>query len=555
MNQKTIDASIGALESKYGKIISVADAKSRYPTRELAAGVEVLRVPPSPTGFVHIGTIYAGMINEHLAHLSGGVFILRLEDTDQKRQIEDGHMQIVKSFGVFDMDYDEGMQLDGSEKGSYGPYSQSLRADLYLAHAVELLRTGWAYPCFATAEELESNVRSQQAAKLRPGYYGKWALWRDRPDQEIIAALGESKPFILRFRSKGDHEQKAAWNDQVKGPSSMAANDLDVPLIKTDGLPTYHLAHVVDDNLMGVTKVLRGDEWLPSTPLHLELSDALGYPRLTYGHYAPISIVDKNGGGKRKMSKRKDLEADVHYWTAAGYPVPAVKEYLMRLFSSGYEDWLSTNPGKTWHDYPLTFDDLSRSRSPLLDMQKVESVCKDWIGALPVNELFDAIVKWSNSYDSSKLAAVMSSDPDLSKRILSIERPDDLSARRKDIAKWSDAYENYGYMWDEIFTADFANRIDAELADIDPSTIDSFCKDFVTSYSPADDKDAWFAKLKSAAEQNRFCLDNKELKANPDKYVGGVADAARIIRVKLTGKNRAPDLHTLMQLLGTTRLQ
>ncbi len=549
MNE-TLVARITSLLTEGMALKSRQELESMFPSRHLPDSAEVMRVPPSPTGFVHIGTVYAGMVNERIAHQSGGVFILRIEDTDKKREVEGSVDRIVEAFEHFGLPYDEGPVKDGP----YGPYFQSQRADMYMVYALELLRSGRAYPDFASPEELKANMEAQQAAKVRPGYYGKWALWRDKTDEEITAALDAGKPFVLRFKSLGDHERRITYEDVFKGHMEVPENDLDVPLIKSDGtrLPTYHLAHVVDDTLMRVTKVFRSDEWLPSTALHIELSEALGFEPFTYGHFAPISIIDKNGGGKRKLSKRKDDEADVQYWIKAGYPVEGVKAYLLGLANSTFEEWYRANPGVQVEDFPVSLEKLAASRAPLLDMAKLEDYCKDFIASLPQGAFNEQLLAYEQKYGEKGLAEAVTGDPTYAEAVFAIERSGDKP--RKDLAKWGDAYEQYGYFFDELFARDFAPRAKDELASFGTETIASACSSFLKSYDPADDQTVWFDKLKSAAEACGFATDNKAYKTAPETFKGNTADFAKIIRVKLTGKNRTPDLCTIMQVMGIERV-
>lgn len=512
------------------KIASRSEIETRYPERDLPEGAEVMRVPPSPTGFVHIGTIYAGLINERIAHQSEGVFILRIEDTDKKREVEGAVEQIVRAFKNFEVDYDEGPDRDSA----YGPYFQSERCDIYLAFAIDLLEAGRAYPCFATPDELQVTVAEQQAMKMRPGYYGQWALWRDKSDDEVATALEAGKPFVLRFRSEGSHNRRIQYTDIFKGKMEVPENDLDVPLIKSDELrlPTYHLAHVVDDYLMRVSKVLRSDEWLPSTALHIELSQALDNRPFNYGHFAPISIIDKNGG-KRKLSKRKDPEADVQYWVDEGYPIEGVKAYLLGLANSNFEDWFRANPGKPVGDFRLSLEKLTASRAPLLDMTKLEDYCKEYIAGLSQDE-FEAGIRGASS---PALIAVLDKDTVYSSAVLSIERTGDKP--RKDLAKWSDAYEHYGYFFDALFESDFKSRIADELKEYSNEQISTVLESYSSDYNFSDDSDAWLAKVRAGAERVGLHM----------------RDYTKIIRVKLTGKSRTPDLYTIQQVMGKQRIK
>jgi glutamyl-tRNA synthetase len=510
------------------------ESELKYPARDLPVGAEVMRVPPSPTGFVHIGTVYAGLINERIAHQTGGVFILRIEDTDKKREVEGSVEGIVKAFQEFGLNYDEGPDVDAP----YGPYYQSQRGKMYMGYALELLNNGRAYPCFATPDELKAATADQQAKKQRPGYYGDWALWRNKTEADIQEALDANKPFVLRFKSNGDHAKRIQYTDIFKGKMEVPENDLDVPLIKSDEyrLPTYHLAHVVDDYLMRVTKVFRSDEWLPSTALHIELAQALNIEPFTYGHFAPISIIDKNGGGKRKLSKRKDAEANVEFWLEAGYPIEGVRAYLLGLANSNFEDWYRANPGKPLTDYLVSIEKLAASRAPLLDMKKLEDYCKDYIASLSQADFEARMHDWS-VINAPYIVDAVAKDPVYAQAVYAIERSGDKP--RKDLAKFSDAPDQYGYFFDELFAEHFAPRITDELKDIKPEIITKACETFLTTYEPADTQEKWLEKFRANAE----AMDMK------------LGDFAKIIRVKISGKNRTPDLWTILQVMGELRVK
>ncbi len=531
------------------QITTREDVESKYPERNLPVGAEVTRFCPSPTGFVHIGAIFTAMICQYVARQSNGVYILRIEDTDKKREVEGAKQLLVEQLHAFGVDPDEGLQIDGSTKGNYGPYVQSERGDIYLAFAFYLLEKDRAYPCFATSEELQAAVKDQQSKKLRPGYYGQWALWRDRDDSDVKQALDAGKPFVLRFRSEGSHDKRIEFDDVLKGHMVVPENDLDVPLIKSDEyrLPTYHLAHVVDDYLMRATIILRGEEWLPSTPLHIELAEALGITPFRYAHTPVISIVDPNGGGKRKLSKRKDPEADVAFWRKAAYPLKSIKAYLLGLANSNFEDWYKENLNANLEDFPFNLEKLASSRSPLLDVKKLEDYAKDEIATMPQGHFNKEVLAWAEVHNKTLFDAMMA-DPDYTNKVLSIER--DGEKPRKDVSKWSDVPEQFGYFYDEIFTLQ-----DKEDLDISEKDLTDAVNAFISTYSHVSDKDSWFENMKKAAENAGYALDRKELKENPEKYKGGIADFAKIIRVKLTGKTRTPDLWTIMQTMGEDRVK
>ena len=529
------------------QLLSRKEIEEKYPNRDLPAGAEVTRLAPSPTGFVHIGGIFTAMICQSVARQTDGVYVLRIEDTDKKREVEGSKQLIVEQLESFGLSPDEGLQPDGSYKGEYGPYVQSDRQEIYVSYALDLLSRGRAYPCFATSDELSEAVKDQQAKKLRPGYYGEWALWRDRPDNDVEAALDAGKPFVLRFKSEGSHDKRIEFEDAIKGKMVVPENDLDVPLIKSDEyrLPTYHLAHVVDDFLMKTTIIIRGEEWLPSTPLHIELAEALGIKPFKYAHTPVISIVEPNGGGKRKLSKRKDPEADVAYWQKAAYPLRAVKAYLLGLANSNFEDWYRENPDVDLSEFEFSLDKLKTSRSPLLDMKKVEDYAKDEIARMPQEHFNKEVLAWTDVHDHDLYEAMMK-DTEYTNKVLSIER--DGEKPRKDVAKWSDVPEQFGYFYDNIFAS-----LDKENLEISENDITEATKAFMSTYSHVSDKDTWFENMKKAAENAGYALDRKDLKATPEKYKGGVADFAKIIRVKLTGKTRTPDLYTIMQIMGEDR--
>ncbi len=536
------------------QIATRSEIEQKYPNRDLPEGAEVTRFSPSPTGFMHTGALFTAMICQYTAKQSDGVYMLRIEDTDKKREVEGSKELIVSQLSAFELSADEGLQADGTVKGNYGPYVQSERRDIYLAYAIDLLEKDRAYPCFATSEELQNAVKDQQNKKQRPGYYGQWALWRNKTDDEVQEALDTGKPFVLRFKSEGSHDKRIQFNDELKGHMEVPENDMDVPLIKSnaDHLPTYHLAHVVDDFLMQSTIIFRGEEWLPSTALHIELAQALGIEPFRYAHTPVISIIDPNGGGKRKLSKRKDPEADVAFWRAAAYPLKSIKAYLLGLANSNFEDWYRQNQAAKLQDFPFTLKKLASSRSPLLDIKKLEDYAKDEIAALPQEHFNQQILKWAEIHDK-ELYKAMLKDEKYTAQVLAIERGGDKP--RKDLAKWSDVPEQYGYMYDEIFTGRFSSNIRGELSGFDQEVITQSRSAFLETFNYDADKDAWFDNFKIAAKNSNFSLDRKEYKENPDKFNGTLVDFAKIIRVSISGKNRTPDLWTILQVMGSDRIR
>lgn len=512
-----------------------AKAEERYPKRTLVEDAIVTRSAPSPTGFVHIGTVYMSLVNKLVAQGSGGVNILRVEDTDKKREVEGGVAQIVDALEKFGLLTDEGVDSSGHSFGLYGPYLQSERADMYLGFAIDLLEKGRAYPCFASTEELEETYKQQQAAKVRPGYYGKWALWRDKTEDDIKNALEQNLPFVLRFRSEGSHDKRINFKDVLKGALELPENDLDVPLIKNDQhrLPTYHLAHVVDDHLMQTNIILRGDEWLPSTPLHIELAEALGIKPFRYAHFAPISVSDN--GSKRKLSKRKDPQANVQFFMDAGYPTEAILEYLLRLANSSFEEWRLANPSNSLWEYKFSFEKWSKARGALYDQSKLDDVSKNFVAGLSQEIFHTEVLNWAATH-APDFHKVLTADSEYTSRVLAIERAG--SQKRKDVAKWGDAPDHYGYFFDELFKAEFAPKIAEELKDVPEATVTNVCTSFLKFYNAGDEQTVWLGKFRAAAEELGMSL----------------GDYAKIIRVKLTGKNRTPDLYLILQTMGAERV-
>ena len=532
-----------------------AQLAQRYPERQLSEGAEVTRLCPSPTGFVHIGTIFTAQLCQFVAHQTSGVYMLRIEDTDKKREVEGARELIARQLHAFGLSADEGLQADGNTIGSYGPYVQSERKVLYWSAVRELLRAGRAYPCFATSAELQASIADQQAKKQRPGYYGEWALWRDRSDDDINEQLSAGTPFVIRLKSNGSHTRRVVVEDVLKGHLELPENDLDVPLLKSDEfrLPTYHLAHVVDDYLMRATIIMRGEEWLPSTPLHFELCDALSIPRFRYAHTPVISILDPKSGGKRKLSKRKDPEADVAFWLKMAYPIKSVRAYLLGLANSNFEDWYRDHPNEPLDTFDFSMERLRTSRSPLLDMKKVEDYAKDEIARMSQQDFNARVLEWCSTYDKALYEAMKHAEA-YTAQVLAIER--DGEKPRKDVAKWSDVPEQFGYFYDTYFDSHVRSTLTDELDGLyKPQTVRAVADSFLKRYDQRANKEVWFESMKLAAVDAGFCLDRKELKAHPDKYAGGIADFATIIRVLLTGKTRTPDLWTIMQIMGEERVR
>lgn len=528
---------------------SISEIEKRYPSRELKEGAMVTRIAPSPTGFMHVGSLYTALISERLAHQSGGVFFLRIEDTDKKREVEGASDLITKSLNYYGIRIDEGEITPGSEIGQYGPYKQSERAKLYKSYVKSLVEKGLAYPCFCSHEELEEMRSMQEVQGVRPGYYKQWAKWRDKSEQEVMQALEEGRPFVIRFKSEGDFNNKIVVNDALKGTREISENDQDVVIMKSDGLPTYHMAHIVDDHLMGTTHVLRGDEWFSSTPLHLQLFEAVKWAPPVYGHISPIQKME--GSSKRKLSKRKDPEANVAYYEEQGYPQDAVIEYLLNLANSSFEDWRMVNPSKNNSEFNLAFNKLSSSSGALFDFNKLNSTSKEVIARYSAEEVFVKSLEWAKRYDL-ELANMMSNDSEYTKKILNIERGSETKVR-KDISKWFDVRKEIEYFFDEKF---YLTKEDAiqYLSGISLSDIRKIVELFVQNYNENDSREIWFEKIKEIARQTGYAENGKDFKKNPEKYKGNVADVAKIFRVLLSGRTQTPDLHSIMQVMGKDRV-
>ena len=516
--------------------------EEKYPERNLPEGAVVTRFAPSPTGYVHIGGLYQCVLESVLTKRTNGVLYLRVEDTDQKREVENGVAGIVNSLKNFDIEYDEGLISETDEKGNYGPYKQSLRGDIYQAYAKYLIAQGKAYPCFATPEELEELRAKQEAAKIRSGYYGVWAKYRNLTVEEAAEKIKNGESYVVRFKSPGREDRKIKHKDVIKGNIEFPENDLDIVIIKGDGLPTYHFAHVVDDHLMRTTHVIRCDEWVSSIPIHLQLFYEMGFKAPKYAHYAPIMKDDE--GKKRKISKRKDPEAAVEFYYKEGIPSQSVKEYLLNIANSTFENWRRANPDKSIDEFDFQLNKMSVSGA-LFDMVKLLDVSKNVISKYSAERVYDEAIAWANEFDS-ELASMLSADKDYSLRVLGIERGN--AKPRKDLSKWSELKNTISYMYNDKFdkTAEF------EYAKVtDKDEIKKITKLYVEKYFDInDDKQTWFDKMKDLAEEVGFAREVKEFKANPENWPGHVGDISTVIRVTLTGRQNTPDLYEIMQVLG-----
>lgn len=524
------------------------DIEKRYPPRELPEGAMVTRFAPSPTGMMHLGGLYTAIISERLAHQSGGIFYMRVEDTDQEREVAGAERIIVESLEKYGIKPDEGKNVRGEDYGSYGPYKQSERKDVYRAYARWMVERGFAYPCFCTEAEKAKISEEQKARKLRPGYYGEWAKCRSLSQEETIRTIEAGKPFAIRYKSDGDIEKRVRFRDAAKGEFELPENDQDAVLLKSNGLPTYDFAHVVDDYLMGPTTVIRADEYLSHVTLDMRIAKSLGIKPFTYGHISPIMKMGEKS--KRKLSKREDPEANVLYFEKKGYPVEAVTEYLLNLANSNFEDWRRGNPNAGHGEFKVTMDKLSTTGGALFDNAKLDSVSREIIAKMNADEIYKMGLDWAGVYNT-KLGESMKSGPDYTKAILNIERGGDHT--RKDVAKWSDLENEIGYFYDEHFNAD-QDEIRALLSKINLDDAKAVIKEFLAVYNPDDTKDEWFSKLKNISVSLGFAEDLKSFKKNPEKFKGYVGDIALVLRAYLTGKATSPNLYQIMKVMGRDRV-
>lgn len=511
--------------------------EARFPHRNLPEGAVVSRMAPSPTGFVHLGNLVQGMISERMTHQSGGVLFLRVEDTDAKREVPGAVEVLINTLEHYGICFDEGATCDG-DSGLYGPYRQRQRAAIYHVFAKKLVSEGKAYPCFCSEEELSAIREQQESKKQTTGYYGKYAMWRDRSMEEIKAQLDAGNPWVLRFRSEGSIENQFKFDDLVKGKLTITENDVDHVLLKSDGIPTYHFAHAVDDQLMRTTHVVRGDEWLPSLPFHIQLFKALGFKLPKYVHIGPLMKMD--GTSKRKLSKRKDPELALTYYKAEGFPIKAVQEYLMTVLNSNFEDWRRANPDADIDDFKFSPKKLNPAGS-LFDYAKLTDVSKNVISRMDAETVYALLLEWSREFDPD-FAEKLAADRDFAVSILAIGRGG--KKPRKDLATWKEAKPYMGFFYDEYLEMPvFDEKFSKE-------TIATVLNKFLASYDPANDSGVWFDKVKAITEEIGFTADMKAYKADPYSFPGTVADVSTFIRQAVTGKINSPDLYTVMQILG-----
>lgn len=522
------------------------ELEERYPQRNLKEGARVTRFAPSPTGYLHIGGLFGALVDVLTAKATDGVAYLRIEDTDKKREIDDGVSAIITGLDSFGVHFDEGVTGFKTEKGDYGPYTQSKRVDIYKAVAKRLVEQGLAYPCFCTAEELnETREKQEKEGEDIRGYFGKWAKCRDLTFEEQKAKIESGVPYVLRFRSDGSSDKRIFFDDVIRGKIEMPENIIDEVLLKSDGIPTYHFAHVCDDHFMRTTHVIRGEEWISSVPKHIALFKACGFKVPKYAHTPQVMKIDEDDGTKRKLSKRKDPEAAVSYFVREGFPKESLLEYLLTLLNSNFEDWRRANPKEDLFSFKFNLKKMSSSGC-LFDLVKLTDVSKNVISVMDADTVLEKILTWAESYDE-QLFELLSRDKEYAKGIFSIDRG--TAKPRKDIAKWSEVREYCKYFYDELF--DEKPQLPENISKDDAVKI---LEAYEKVYDENDDKDAWFQKLKDICEPLGYTPNVKEYKKNPDSFKGHVGDVSTVVRLAITSRRNTPDLCSIMALLGRDRV-
>ena len=515
-----------------------------YPERKLPEGAKVTRLGPSPTGFIHLGNLYGAFVDERLAHQSGGVFYLRIEDTDDKRQVEGAVEAIISSLEFFGVTFDEGASMEG-DAGDYGPYYQSQRAEIYQTYVKQLVQRGQAYPCFCTEEELNAIRDQQESLKENPGYYGKWAKHRNLSFEEIQTRIDQGESFVIRLRSQGTHDcpeeeiRTISVEDGIRGVLSMPENDQDVVLLKANGIPTYHFAHVVDDHLMRTTHVVRGAEWLPSLPIHVELFQTMGWTLPIYCHTAQLMKLED--GNKRKLSKRKDPELSLDYYRSEGYHPIAVREYLLTILNSNYEEWRMENPDAPQDAFEFTVEKMSNSGT-LFDLDKLNDISKDVLVKIPADELCRFLTKWARTY-RPELVKLFEENEDYLMKILNLGRSGEKP--RKDLIFAKQIFEFISYFYDEHF-----KREDAYPENVSEEDAKTILSAYLCTYRHQDDQTQWFNKIREIAANCGYAAKPKDYKKNPDQYKGHVGDVSTVIRIALMGRAMSPDIWEIQQILG-----
>lgn len=524
-----------------GDLLPIEEYENIYPERVRAPKAEVTRLAPSPTGFIHLGNLYSALADERSAHTTGGVFYLRIEDTDEKRKVDGAVESVIRSLKYFGIDFDEGAEID-SPLNNYGPYYQRQRAKIYRAFVKDLIERGLAYPCFCTAEELDAVREEQSAEKKTTGYYGEYAKCRNLTEAQIYEKLNAGIPYVIRLKSQGSILNKIAFRDAIKGEVTVTENDQDVVILKSDGIPTYHFAHAIDDHFMRTTLVIRGEEWLSSLPVHIELHKVLGFKPPRYAH--TCSLMKMDGGTKRKLSKRKDPELSLDYYRKAGYYPVAVVKYLMTLLNSDFEEWSLKNPDADYRTFKFRIEKMSRSGA-LFDLDKLNDVSKTEISKLSAEECFNFLNGWVREFGTDKDRAHFENKEYIIK-VLELIMGVGGKKRRKDIERAEQGVRLIDYFFDDTFAPEYSYRFDK-------NTVNTVLDEFIKVYDPADDNTVWFSKVKAIAPLIGFAAETSEYKKNPEAFKGNVSDIAEILRIAVTGMPNSPDLCTIMNILGKER--
>ena len=521
--------------------------EEKFPYRKLPNKAEVTRMAPSPTGFIHLGNLYSALADERIAHRNGGVFYLRIEDTDEKRKVDGAVETIINVLRYFDIEFDEGAGFDDTDpRNAYGPYFQRQRVEIYHTYAKSLVERGLAYPCFCTEEELDKVRAKQEEDKVLTGYYGEYATCRNLSYEEIEANIKAGKPYVLRLRSQGSPDKEITFVDAIKGEIKLPENIHDIVLLKKDGIPTYHFAHAIDDHLMRTTTVVRGGEWLASAPIHYELFHLLGFKMPAYAHTAHLMKFDEETGGKRKLSKRKDPELSLDYYRKDGYHPYTMKVYLLTLLNSNFEEWHEKFPDKDINEFPFSVEKMNQSGA-LFDKDKLHNICKNELSKLSEEELYDFLYDWAKENEPEYVEKWFG-DREKMLQILRLYMGVGAKRRRKDLMYAKQIFELISYFFD----GESAEEMDE--FKLDEDMVSKILKSYLAKYDHNDDNSVWFNKLKEIADEHGFASDMKAYKANPENFKGNVSDIAEAVRIAVTGRANTPDLWTIVHIMGEEQM-
>ncbi|MGN1188257.1 MAG: glutamate--tRNA ligase [Lachnospiraceae bacterium] len=518
--------------------------EAKFAPRQLPKGAQVTRLAPSPTGFIHLGNLYGALADERIAHQSKGTFYLRIEDTDAKREVEGAVDIIINVLRYFDIEFDEGAGIDNPEINKYGPYFQRQRAEIYQTYVKDLIRRGLAYPCFCTEEELNAIKEEQMKHDILTGYHTKWAKCRNLTCEEVEENIKAGKPFVMRLRSQGVEGKEVTFTDTIKGEISFPENIQDVIILKSDGIPTYHFAHAIDDHLMGTTLVIRGEEWLSSVPTHLELFDVLGFKRPAYAHTAHLMKMED--GSKRKLSKRKDPELSLDFYRQDGYHPHCVKVYLMTLLNSNFEEWYDKHPDSPIEEFKFDVHKMAQSGA-LFDMDKLHNICRNEFAKMDTDTIYDFLYQWNCEYNKDMVDVYFKS-PEYFKKALELFMGVGQKRRRKDFEYAKQIMPMFSFFFDETFVPSYEFKYDnAQVREV--------LEKYLASYDHSADNNGWFNNVKAIADECGFASDMKAYKANPENYKGSVSDIAEILRITITGAPNSPDLWTILQIMGEDKMR